>query len=37
MRSVTGMHDPRADIGVLVAASVTLLGCAYVLYARRDL
>jgi hypothetical protein len=37
MRSVTGMHDPRADIGVLAAASVALLGCAYVLYARRDL
>jgi hypothetical protein len=37
MRTVTGMHDPRLDIAVLMAASAAMLGCAYVLYARRDL
>jgi hypothetical protein len=37
MRTVIGMHDPRPDIVVLLAASLALMGCGYVLYGRRDL
>jgi hypothetical protein len=37
MRIMIGMHDPRPDIAVLLAATVALWGCAYALYGRRDL
>jgi ABC-type transport system involved in multi-copper enzyme maturation permease subunit len=37
MRTLIGMHNPRPDIVVLLAASLALSVCAYVLYGRRDL
>jgi hypothetical protein len=37
MRTLLGMHNPRPDFVVLLAATAALSATAYVLYARRDL
>jgi hypothetical protein len=37
MRTLLGLHDPQRDMVVLFAAVFALSGCAYLLYARRDL
>ncbi len=37
MRTIVGMHNPRPDIVVLLAANLVFLGCAFVAYGRRDL